>query len=349
MATVCLSSCCASMRVRVDVIDRATIEHSPEYQYFSLAGPLKTRMSAQFVSRTQDEIYKSIKAAWAQAGDKCDINADVLEKSSRTGAKTIVDAMQTAYAQAYNGLMKNSDERDFADIRKKMTDGDNIKGKLATTIREYIIASCGGTISTSLSNFIDDQATKVQETVTAYGNSIIGDPLASLVIKAPNKYWRKYKSKVDLLDAKTHEHSSYRHARANNTIVRTFFGNADVAVKMDAPGTFVVKGVRLDADQAIKTSFKVLNQGIKYLAYSQGITVANPASASNNSLTKIPEISANDSLSMQKEVLEQKNMLQLQAFLSICFGQKSNIESKDANKQKMAVQTIKQAYTQFKN
>lgn len=144
-----------------------------------------------------------------------------------------------------------------------------------------------------------------EELKSVFGNSIISDPNASIIAALPKNYWRKYRNNNEIKsDPKfTNRSSTYNFSRA-----RTFIGNADIAILMRSPGEFVVKGVRVDADEAVRTSFKVLNQGIKYLAASYGIPVkADNSQSIGKSI--IPEL---DSLNIKNSQYEIK-LKELQA------------------------------------
>jgi hypothetical protein len=89
----------------------------------------------------------------------------------------------------------------------------------------------------------------VQNTNThsQFGEAITEDDMASLVVQAPERYWTKYDNSVDITNVTPHSKRTRpaRASRINETKVHTFMGNADIAIKMDVPAYFVVKGVRV--------------------------------------------------------------------------------------------------------
>ncbi len=196
---------------------------------------------------------------------------------------------------------------------------------------------------------------------SSFGNSILGDPMASLITRAPEKYWRKYNRNVNIkLESDLDGKRKLGKARYNRVKAQTFFGNADIAVKMDDPGSFTIKGVRMDATESIKTSFKVLNQGIKYISFAAGIPVPNHAEASTSNGTsqevgsmKIPSISDNEIL--KNEVMEAHERIdsQTKSFLSVYFFHIKIIDSQDPdmdpNRRKESIEIIKKAYKVFKS
>lgn len=194
-----------------------------------------------------------------------------------------------------------------------------------------------------------------------FGNSILGDPMASLITRAPEKYWRKYKKNVNIkiendLDGKRKLGKS----RYNRIKAQTFFGNADIAVKMDNPGSFTIKGVRMDATESIKTSFKVLNQGIKYMSFAAGIPIQNnnkvsPSGGNSQETTsiKIPNISDNEILKNEAFEIQKRFNNLTRGFLSVYFAQIKTIESIDPemepDKLKESNAILKTAYDVFKS
>ena len=104
---------------------------------------------------------------------------------------------------------------------------------------------------------------------------ILEDPLASSVVYAPNVYWRKPESSPGL----------------NETYTSGQFGNTDIAVKMEAVGSFTIKGVRLDASKITQATFAVGRQAIKTVAALYGIptTTGEPKTSTTESGTLFPE------------------------------------------------------------
>ncbi len=118
-------------------------------------------------------------------------------------------------------------------------------------------------------------ASKTQEIVSEvasgmFGQSITNDVMASLVARSPETYWHRYnytqKLNASDVDDVKRDMRSKQKSRVNRVAVSAFFGNTDVAVKMIEPGVFVLKGVRMDADEAIKAGARVANLATKYIA-----------------------------------------------------------------------------------
>ena len=85
--------------------------------------------------------------------------------------------------------------------------------------------------------------------ISTYGLSTLEDRWTSSILYAHESCWEK------------------KYGTASGTGV---FGNSDIAIKMDGPGDFVVKGLRLDASKMTQALFKGLNQGIILLANAYG-------------------------------------------------------------------------------
>lgn len=109
---------------------------------------------------------------------------------------------------------------------------------------------------------------------------LLGDQLTSFVTKNSNKHiWK----------------SNY-----NTTRVSTLFGNTDVAILLrknpdkttyksgDYNNNFTIKGVRLDAEDVIESSFKALSQSVNLFA---GIQLSGTNLSSNNAESAFPALS----------------------------------------------------------
>lgn len=84
-------------------------------------------------------------------------------------------------------------------------------------------------------------------------SNLLGDPLASFIATAPDSMWSNYVGQYNLAKAKTK------------------LGNSDIAIAMEDPGNYVIKGVRLDPSDVIKASFKTIKAGLSIIAASQGV------------------------------------------------------------------------------
>ncbi len=155
------------------------------------------------------------------------------------------------------------------------------------------------------------------------------------MIRAPENYWKKYDEDISIITVegeptRPNSNKAKKKARINKTVSKTFFGNSDIAIKMDSPGTFIVKGARVDSDEALKTSFKVLNQGIKYMAYANGIptpTGGNGSEKSNN--IQIPELEEYNHLSRKLEEIINQSDLFTDAYVQSLIFEMEKMEAGD--------------------
>jgi hypothetical protein len=351
-----LSSCYTSMKVRVDIMDRHALSKSKAYQELYLS-KLNALAGSSAMFDELKKMYKAqAKAIINEAITKGKIRAhpDVIETTSETVAQNISNKVKTEVTTLIDAFKAGTVTDFYGDFTK-----------LSTSTAQALFSDFSTALRTDL-NVADVQAwtditnkyyfsTTQQYTaiITQYGNSIIEDPLAALVAQAPNKYWRRFKSDFNIIkDDPGTGAKSLKVAKVNKTVVRTFMGTTDIAIKMDAPGIFVIKGVRLDADEAIKASFKVLNQGIKYLAYANGVPVNSPAGSSENTgkIVVLPEKAENDSIALLIENHQPLDKRAKVAFLNILFSQISRIDpaaSPTDAEVKQAVDMIQNAYKIF--
>ena len=133
--------------------------------------------------------------------------------------------------------------------------------------------------NTKGSNFFFDQINILQDIIksapTKRKDNLLGDPLVSYITK--NKNDHIWKSKY------------------NKTKSWTSFGNSDIAVVLTEDpdsynNNYTIKGVRVDADKLIQSSFDVLAQSINVLASSQGIPISEDTKNNYFAPTSIPAI-----------------------------------------------------------
>lgn len=286
---------------------------------------------------TNDALNVSIN----EAMDAVNVDLDIAKQS-------YVAANRLCLAEATTSLKIKKET-----IENKLALGDSkvlsVKDQLISDLEEF--NSAYNYTKHATSKILNNHVSKTL-LVSPFGESVIGDTYASMIARAPEKYWQKYKKNINiatddnLSDYKTQPSTK---ARYNHAKIQTFLGNADLAIKMDSPGTFTIKGVRLDADEAIKASFDVLRQGIKYVAYSSGISVTEPASSNEeNTLGAMPEIEENKQLEQKITELKRKQRENLKNLLAQIMAKKEGISAPDVAERKQALESIKRAYSIYK-
>jgi len=353
------SSCYSTLNVRVHSFDMAKMRSSNEYiekrkkaefKYYQalLQNSYFDNIKVQFNKKINDallKLYNENKISDKARTDlqstiksKVDLNIENLRASTQKASdilesliKTNSDAIEKEYNAAQSDFeMKKLDLLSFA---------QNLGSEIGNP-----------NLNLSLYNNLKTTISAVAQSNT-YGTSIADDDMASFVVKAPEQYWEKYKSVfyTDNSDlSKSSENSSI-----NITNVTTLIGNSDIAVKMDGPGNFIIKGVRLDADQAFRTSFKVLSQGISYMTGASGLSTNSAKSTSTstntNTVTQVPEL---QNFNKNKQLSGNLNTLFQQltdTFLKILDSYKKDLVSSDNTKRKAAIDAVKSAYTYYKS
>lgn len=347
-----LSSCYTQMKVKVDIMDLTTLKCTQEYRNKVLA----EFDEDHYFQKLETLMKTSVKDVWVNAAQKNGFiaNKATVEGIINNSTSYIIDSLRKSFQKIKDGDRCNL-EFAIGNFKNKMP------GYLLQLVVEDFNSDLKPIIPSITPEFSDSALRKtvvagVQNinTHTQFGDAITEDDMASLVVQAPERYWTKYDKNVDItnVNPNTKRISSAKASRINDTKVHTFMGNADIAIKMDAPAFFVVKGVRLDADQAFKISAKVLNQGIKYLAYASGIPVSSPAGSteSANKLVKIPEINDFDSLQLRIQNINASNRMSAQTLLQILFAETQKLNKQLTNDElKTSVGAIQQAFTIYKS
>lgn len=355
-----LTSCYSEMKVKVDVFDRNALLQSRAYKSLS-------QQKADLLINN-NELFNDIRSLLKQKAKnilnemvskgKFIAPPAVIETVSQKVSDTIINSIKAGIATLKTDL-KSDKTVDFYERLNNLYIGNPsaLFNKFSEELKSGISDQGFATpeIATELNAIISKQAISTQQQytriLTQYGESIINDPAASLIAQAPRRYWRKYHNRVNIVtDDPNAAKKSIQNARTNKVTVRTFLGNSDIAVKMESPGMFVVKGVRLDADAAVKASFKVLNQGIKYFAYANGIPVNSPAGSTENTgkIVHLPEKVQNDSLRLVIENYGTVDKLDKAAFFNILFSQVAKLDPNTAGLTdadvKQAIDLIQNAY-----
>lgn len=284
MSTLLFSSCITRLKVTTDVFDRGALIESYDYDRETLDDILELKIDnakslahSNVVSILLDKCLKEYRAKTS--------SEDIFwpESQFEQAKVTLRDSFaarsiraSTKYRRALD-LTLNLDEN-YDEILKLEHDADKIYSDFIDELMDNIESS--ESVDRGLRNHIE---LKIQDVAAQkgfpsklhlHGESLLDDKHLSIITKAPNRYWRKHRNNHNISDPNAkHRYSKTVKSRYNKTRVVTFMGNSDIAIKMEEPGYFVTKGVRLDADEAIQASFKVLNQGIKYIALTSGVAV----------------------------------------------------------------------------
>lgn len=150
--------------------------------------------------------------------------------------------------------------------------------------------------------------------------SLDGDPLVAQVVHAERKCWKP-------------AHPSNR-ARA---VARG--GNADIAIKMEKDGKFVVKGVRNDAEKVTEAVFKTATKAILLVAQASGVSIDAPDSGGGGA----DETSA-DATNAERARLESELRIERQAAADLLEELLAQAASTDDEEQReAAVQRMKTA------
>ncbi len=186
------------------------------------------------------------------------------------------------------------------------------------------------------------KVSKVQHWASFTGTTIYPDPASSIVVALSDDFWKKERITVKK-DGK-HKYkgkSKNKNAIINEVKVKTFLGNADVAVKMDTIGVFTIKAVRVDTRETMKATGIMLNLALKYMAFQAGV----PTIGQKDSKSLISGIPSETDVA-QKEVklyMEQKN-IDIQNYL---ISQSINDILKSELRANEKVDRLKAIYTKY--
>lgn len=98
-----------------------------------------------------------------------------------------------------------------------------------------------------------EQPGKLRLDLLTAGLGLFDDPYAAYLVNAPEQYWQ----------------GVYNRAHGSGA-----FGNTDLAIKMEAPGMFTVKGVKQGSSKLTQASLQVLKQGVQLVGAAYGVPLS---------------------------------------------------------------------------
>lgn len=303
-----LFSCQTKLKVMVDIFDLEVLESTSQYKKSEinfLEKKIAIDLSADSLLAFKNRVLHTAESDFDKMLSldlPVSFKEGLLDDFDKELSKEI-DAAISFYEKAANQITAYKAFPDREEYRRKAMKykfiGDGYLGKVDSLV-EVVYESYGEFLDNSefLNNvelkklkvegrkIVQSIKKSVSNKTSSFGQSIVADRLASVVVAAPEKYWSKYDKNEVLSVHKTERNRRGRlvKSRINKTVVRGFMGNLDVAIKMERPGEFTVKGVRMDADAALKASSRVVNQAIKY---ASGGVVGSVQGAINSVPTEV--------------------------------------------------------------
>lgn len=159
------------------------------------------------------------------------------------------------------------------------------------------------------------------------GGHLFDDPLAPIVIAAPDKFWK----------------GVYNETSALGTM-----GNTDIAIKMETVGSFTIKGLRVDASKVTEATFDVLKQSVRMVAAAYGVPLPaaekkNQHDAGGSPTDVLMAVDEVHQIADRKRLLSRSAALTL---LDLIVAQRSDLASDSTRIS--AIQNIKRSFDSYK-
>lgn len=346
---------CASLSVDVNVLDRSYWT-SPEFLKENLAGDIVAAQArvrdgsllAEAAKRKGE--FRAVLQSYVANGS---VAAATVDTFAQPGYQTIDKAYQEAanlYLEAYQtwlaGSRESADKQEAAlkQASQKLSQADQKRFQalldLAQQLRAPTLAAPpaaqpqNDAITTA---FVAKAGAEVQSSITG-NQGVLGDKNASLVVFAPESFWKRPESPSGV----------------NNTKAKANFGNVDIAIKMESVGSFTIKGARTDATKVIQAGSAVKSAVIKTVASLSGLpTLAGGGSASGGAGggsgggaagQAVQAFESPDQRKADAEELAYASNLARLAIFDAIVNQRSDLENANAAPRKAALTSVKAVY-----
>lgn len=347
-----LSSCFSSIGVRVYSFDMEQLYQSKEYRNIKQREELEHYQQLVFSNRINDykeNLSKRITKIINDFADKKAVHDNTKEKllqkideftnkrvdSFKTATNELIEVMKPLIGNDKMGTSQNY-QTALGKYQTALNSINNIQTIISETVQQFIPNN--NATDTIEYDILNQNLAEVKNNINdVFGTKITSDPEASFVYKAPSVYWRKCKVRFKKDNKKNPNEKlvsrkKLTRSKANVSKVFTLLANSDIAIIMDSPGNFLIKGVRVDGSTVVTSTFKTMNQAIKYFTYSYGIpTKLQPNEATERVSSTFDSI---NNYKRNKLVFEQDNAdfnRQTQGLLNIISSQKAVFT--DKNKQ----------------
>jgi hypothetical protein len=261
---------CARMSVQVDVFDRRGLapEDALEATVGLAASQHAIAVAQDQYARRQALILKALGGYYQVLVGKGVIAPDDLPGYLRTA--------QTKLSLALAELAAARDAASQRGQRAQLQSGDARQREFRTAMDEFTAADLRweqfyAQVQTEFDGEVQALADlrllearrklvepgKLRLDLLTAGLGLFDDPYAAYLVNAPEQYWQ----------------GVYNRAHGSGV-----FGNTDLAIKMEGPGMFTVKGVKQGASKLTQASLQVLKQGVQLVGAAYGVPLAGLAS-----------------------------------------------------------------------
>ena len=363
IVTLC-SACISSMKVKVDVLDRTKMLASPEVLFLevlAIAEIQENRLKGSYYQDQSQSIYKSFDSLFSklvQSNNLSPANKDFVdallkaELDSIYNKKTLpklklgIVTVKTIAGEQNNSInsltqtqinkiyeAKRLFNQAINELNETLEKYKNMEGEWAEILdlapdQQMINYMKDNLISPVVSAVVTSN--DIVDHIKMVHNGLFNDPLNSIVVQAPKSYWRKV---------------------YNKTVARNWIGNTDIAVVMETPGNFFIKGVRMDAENVTAALANTVNTGIQMLAKVNGLPVKADGridTAEQNQQKSILKQEMNRrTIIKEKSIQEQTFKLSAISIMDIILSNADSLESETGYKD--ALQQIQSVYSIQKN
>ena len=360
------SSCISTMKVKVDVIDRTKLIVAPEVllmEVLAISEIEETRLKNQFYQNQRadiigacDKLFTKLVRSKRLAPDVYEaITKDLQQEIDGIYLKQVIpilsEGVNDTKAIFLEKLPKDASlsERqlnllykarsNFSDARKTLNDFISKWTRLEPEWMEAVKEKLNKDHEVSSYFFENIIAPQLRanykidsklDHLEAFHNGLFGDPLNAIVIQAPNDYWKKI---------------------YNKTVAKNLLGNTDIAVVMETPGNFFIKGVRMDAENVTSTLAKTFNSSIKLLGKVNGIEFTPTGSIDTTAQIKkksfVQDKIDTEELEQEIEIREKITKLSFINLMDAVIMQKDSLQSESGYQE--ALQQIQSIYQVHKS
>ena len=290
---VLLLSACGSLRVKVDVINPDYLEQQAQQPILHSGLNVVLSQPEDFVSETlahqsrdHEKYYRGLAEQYRQEASKLNdskkINTLNGLATSLESAAPDAKAIYANYAKKIIAINKRIQEAvvQLPEKARALTIDRTqpIRGGLAFLLRErkselrslsdFIYSETGST-GNLVGNLTGERLSVAKSIVMQFkansnlnyrdltgGLDLTDDPVAHAVAAAPPEFWAP---------------------RFNEAVAKGYLGNVDIAIKMNKPGDFTIKGLLFDPSTVASVASKTVTQALLIAAQISGVPVSSPS------------------------------------------------------------------------
>ncbi|TAE38928.1 MAG: hypothetical protein EAZ70_07645 [Runella slithyformis] len=293
--TSLFGGCTSRLKVKVSVLQSSYLTNDKEVLEARVNIFRRKYFGSNKFNDLKSQILLELNDILGQLKTNSNIDSTTKSRIQMQADESISDKIKSAQMEYDSAIIKLAkpivDVVQLKDALLKFETGDIKLNEVIGEVDKIILKLKESVAGASNLQVVNLQRTQndVQKAVNAIVLApLFDDPMTSIVVNGGKDKWK---------------------GKTNEAKARSFMGNSDIAIVMESPGEYSLKGIRNDASQATKALFTITNLTVQTLAKAYGVGLTPVPTTDSSTYFAQIQVARND--------LEKAEKFSQKAFIDI--------------------------------